>query len=222
MGSRYPMPCKKPKVWLVWPHASSKQGSVLFFPCGYGTIPSQYDTTINVKNNHPTDSIKVHWFFTQSTTINTADMTVTIDANATSTFKLSDIDPYTYDYSFCIACNSGGAPINMNYLSGSFSGLWNTTPYSGYPIVFQALRDPWWIVDGEPYPVRVSLPIDGFTYEGVTSKNQLIGYHDTLITNMGVAGLTAKFVGSGDPGLMMDTQNSFGYDPGFKAIFPIP
>src|SRR5215510_1038608 len=96
-----------------------KPGSVLFYNkyTSNPGNPDQGDTQINITNtNHPADSY-IHLFLFFCATCSVADSFISLTANQTTSFRVSDFDPGITGYIVAVAI-AGGAPTQFNWLIG--------------------------------------------------------------------------------------------------------
>ncbi len=95
-----------------------KPGSVLFFN-KYTSNPSNAqmgDTQINITNTNQNSDITIHLFLVDGSTCSIADSFVSLTANQTTSFLLSDFDPGVTGYIVAVAVDGG--PTRFNWLIG--------------------------------------------------------------------------------------------------------
>src|SRR5215813_10395485 len=96
-----------------------KPGSVLFYNT-YTINPSnpdQGDTQINITNTNQTADSDIHLFLVDGSTCSVADSFISLTANQTTSFRVSDFDPGITGYIVAVAI-AGGAPTQFNWLIG--------------------------------------------------------------------------------------------------------
>jgi hypothetical protein len=96
-----------------------KPGSVLFFNkyTSNPSNPQMGDTQINITNTSQNSDVTAHLFLVDGSTCSVADSFVSLTANQTSSFLMSDFDPGVTGYIVAVAV-SGGAPTQFNWLIG--------------------------------------------------------------------------------------------------------
>ena len=96
-----------------------KPGSVLFYNkyTSNSGNPDQGDTQINITNTHQTSDADIHLFLVDGSTCSVADSFISLTANQTTSFRVSDFDPGITGYIVAVAI-SGGAPTQFNWLIG--------------------------------------------------------------------------------------------------------
>jgi hypothetical protein len=100
--------------------SDQKAGSVLIYPVytSDAVNGAVQNTRISITNIHPSRAASVHLFFVDGATCSVADSYICLTANQTATVLASDIDPGATGYLVAVATDSGGCPINFNYLIG--------------------------------------------------------------------------------------------------------
>ncbi len=96
-----------------------KPGSVLFYN-KYTSDPADAEkanTQINITNTNQNASIDIHLFLVDGSTCSVADSFVSLTANQTASFLLSDYDPGITGYIVAVAV-AGGSPTQFNWLIG--------------------------------------------------------------------------------------------------------
>src|SRR5215470_17944801 len=96
-----------------------KPGSVLFYNkyTSNPSNPDQGDTQINITNTNQTADSDIHLFLVDGSTCSVADSFISLTANQTTSFRVSDFDPGITGYIVAVAI-SGGAPTQFNWLIG--------------------------------------------------------------------------------------------------------
>ena len=100
--------------------SDQKPGSILAYPV-YTSDASNgaaQNTRLAITNTHPSRNAFVHLFFIDGASCSVADSFLCLTPNQTASVLASDIDPGTTGYVVAIATDSGGCPINFNYLIG--------------------------------------------------------------------------------------------------------
>src|SRR5215468_2144719 len=96
-----------------------KPGSVLFYNkyTSNPSNPDQGDTQINITNTNQTADSDIHLFLVDGSTCSVADSFISLTANQTTSFRVSDFDPGITGYIVAVAI-AGGAPTQFNWLIG--------------------------------------------------------------------------------------------------------
>ena len=96
-----------------------KPGSILFYNryTSNPSNPQQGDTQINITNTNQNSEIALHLFLVDGSTCSIADSFVSLTANQTTSFIMSDFDPGVQGYIVAVAV-SGGSPTQFNWLVG--------------------------------------------------------------------------------------------------------
>jgi len=96
-----------------------KPGSVLFYNkyTSNPSNPQQGDTQINITNTNQNSAVDIHLFLVDGSTCSIADSFVSLTANQTTSFLMSDFDPGVTGYLVAVAV-AGGAPTQFNWLIG--------------------------------------------------------------------------------------------------------
>jgi len=96
-----------------------KPGSVLFYNkyTSNPSNPDQGDTQINITNTNQTADSDIHLFLVDGSTCSVADSFISLPANQTTSFRVSDFDPGITGYIVAVAI-AGGAPTQFNWLIG--------------------------------------------------------------------------------------------------------
>ena len=96
-----------------------KPGSVLFYNkyTSNPGNPDQGDTQINITNTNQSADSDIHLFLVDGSTCSVADSFISLTANQTTSFRVSDFDPGITGYIVAVAI-AGGAPTQFNWLIG--------------------------------------------------------------------------------------------------------
>jgi hypothetical protein len=115
--------------------SDQKAGSVLVFP--YYNSKSGSDARLSISNVGATKT-RVHLFFTDST-CSQSDLQVCLTANASITFKASEMDPENTGYLIAVAVDEAGRPLAQNGLignafltDGSYTGNYGAEAFWAY------------------------------------------------------------------------------------------
>lgn len=98
-----------------------KPGSVLFYNrfTSSASNPARENTTLNLTNTHPANSILVRVFLVDGATCQTDEIQICLAARQTVSYLLSDLDPGVRGYIVAVATNQQGQPIQFNWLTGN-------------------------------------------------------------------------------------------------------
>ena len=95
-----------------------KPGSVLFFNryTSNANNPQQGDTQINITNTSQNEAVSIHLFLVDGSSCSIADAIISLTANGTTSFLMSDFDPGVQGYIVAVAVADG--PTRFNFLIG--------------------------------------------------------------------------------------------------------
>src|SRR5215813_8502697 len=96
-----------------------KPGSVLFYNkyTSNPGNPDHGDTQINITNTNQNADSDIHLFLVDGSSCSVADSFISLTANQTTSFRVSDFDPGITGYIVAVAV-AGGAPTQFNWLIG--------------------------------------------------------------------------------------------------------
>jgi hypothetical protein len=98
-----------------------KPGSVLFYSryTSNASNPGRENTTFNITNTNPAESVFVRVFLVDGVTCQTDEIQICLAARQTARYSLSDLDPGVRGYIVAVATNQQGQPIQFNWLTGN-------------------------------------------------------------------------------------------------------
>ena len=111
----------RPVILAAGRQSDQKPGSVLFYHRYTSSLsnPGAKDTTLSLTNTSFTDAAKVRLFFVNGQDCQTFDVSVCLNSQQTTTFKMSDYDPGTTGYVVAVAIDNSGLPTQFNWLIGN-------------------------------------------------------------------------------------------------------
>ncbi|NOT62869.1 MAG: hypothetical protein HOP19_21890 [Acidobacteria bacterium] len=158
-----------------------KPGSILFFP-KYSSNPSSPqlgDTQINITNTSANRAVSLHLFAVDGSSCSVADSFVSLTANQTASFLMSDFDPGVTGYLMGVA--SDGGPTKSNFLIGS-EYIRETDGRSGFLQAYTVAK-----ISDDPAPDDgnggAQLIFNGIEYERLPSSVGLASFNSQVTDN---------------------------------------
>jgi hypothetical protein len=158
-----------------------KPGSVVFFP-KYTSNPSSPqlgDTQINITNTSQNRAVTLHLYAVDGSSCAVADSFISLTANQTASFLMSDFDPGVTGYLMGVATDGG--PTKSNFLIGT-EYIRETDGRSGFLQAYTVAK-----ISDEPAPDdgngSAQLIFNGIEYERLPSSIGLASFNSQVTDN---------------------------------------